>query len=391
MKKHEKTTKKFIKFLEKDKNLKNLVIKSLQKAKAINPDKVTNPAQSLEDLYDFLDWSVKCLPWEVLKDMKYSSLYSVMDQATGYFWFIFDQPLDELKDKGFYYPSLQYYQPIASWIRDYVKTWGNYLSKKASWNDYFYKLALNDDKFGLNKGYYGNKNVWHSFNDFFSRKLINKGCRPIANTDVVAPADSTPQGCYQIDYNNNLINNDVYVKSKKLKSIIDLIGKDSAFCNAFAGGTLTHTFLDVNDYHRHHFPVDGKICEIRKIIGANAGGGVTEWNAKENRYVYYNEMGFQMIETRDCIILETDNFGYVAILPVGMSQICSCNFEKDLKVGRVVKRGDPLGFFLFGGSNIIMIFQKNIKVEFTLQKNADGSFKHLLMGEPYAKLTRKES
>lgn len=389
MKKHEKTTKKFIKFLEKDENLKNLVVKSLQKAKAINPDKITNPAQSLEELYDFLDWSVKCLPWEVLKDKKYSSLYSAMDQATGYFWFIFDQPLDELKDKGFYYPSLQYCQPIASWIRDYAIAWGKFLTKKKSWNDDFYNNVLKDDKFGLSKGYYGNKNIWHSFNDFFSRKLIDQSYRPIADTDVVAPADSTPQGIYQIDENNMLINNDVYVKSKKLTSIGDLIGRDSAFCNAFAGGTLTHTFLDVNDYHRYHFPVDGKICEIRKIIGANAGGGVTEWNAKEKRYVYYNEMGFQMIETRDCIILETDKFGYVAILPVGMSQICSCNFEKDLKVGKKVRRGDPLGYFLFGGSNIIMIFQKDVNVEFMLQKNDDGSFKHLLMGEPYANLSKK--
>ena len=140
--KHRKITEKFIKMVESDSELKRLLEKNLEIGRKINPDKAYNPAQSLEKLYDFLDWSVKCMPWEVLKGVSYNSLYSRLDQTTGYFWYIFDQPLDELRDRGFYYPSLQYLEPIASWIKDYSTVWGKYLSKRKSWNEKFYKLAL---------------------------------------------------------------------------------------------------------------------------------------------------------------------------------------------------------------------------------------------------------
>lgn len=387
--KHEKITQKFISFLEKDENLKKLVEKNLEIAKKNNPDKTTNPAQSLEELYDFLDWSVKCMPWECLKDAKYSDLFTAMDQTTGYFWYIFDQPLDELKDKGFYYPTLQYLEPIASWIKEYSITWGKFLSKKKSWNDDYYKLALSDEKFGLTKGWYGDKNIWKTYNDFFSRKLIDTSQRPISDADVVSPADAEPKGFYKIDENNMLVN-DVNIKSANLNSIEELLGKTCKYKDAFSGGTLTHTFLNMSDYHRYHFPIGGRILGLRKIPGANAGGGISEWNKKLKKYIYFNETGFQMIETRDCIILETEKFGLVAILPVGMSQVCSCNWEKGLKIGKTVQKGDPMGYFLFGGSDIIMIFQKHIKVTPLTKKINKNRYLHILMGEPYAKLEIKK-
>ena len=385
--KHEKITRDFIKFLKKDPVLKDMVEKNLQLAKRNNPDKSSNPAQSLDELYSFLDHAVTCLPWDVLPNFKQPSLYLTIDQSTGYFWYIFDQPLEELKKYNYYYPTLQYRQPIADWIKKYSQTWGKHLSKRKTWNNKYYQIALQDDLFGLNKSWYGDKNIWKSFNDFFSRKLISPEVRPIGASEVVSPADSTPQGFFAIDNNSQLVL-PTFLKSAKLTSVCDLIGKDSYYCNAFAGGTLTHTFLDIYDYHRYHFPVDGVIREVRKISGANAGGGITEWDAKNKRYVYYNEIGFQMIETRDCVIVDTEKFGLVAILPVGMSQICSCNFEKNVKVGNRVKKGDPLGYFQFGGSNIVMIFQSNIEVT-PLLSEKDGNYQHIVMGTNYAKLRKK--
>ena len=77
-------------------------------------------------------------------------------------------------------------------------------------------------------------------------------------------------------------------------------------------------------------------------------------------------------------------FSKVAVLPIGMSQVCPCNFEDNIKIGNSYHKGDPLGYFLFGGSDIVMLFEKN--VEFTpLFKNGQ----HLLMGENYASLKNK--
>lgn len=385
--KHEKITNEFISIIESDKEIKRLMEKDLELAKKNNPDKKTNPAQSLDELYDFIDWSVKCMPWNCLKDVQYDSLFTALDQTTGYFWYLFDQPLEELKNKGYFYPSLQYFKPIANWIKKYSKTWGKYLSSKKSWNEEYYQLAKQEEQLGLTKGWYGDKNIWKTYNEFFSRKLKDKYQRPIGNADVISPADSEPKGFYKIDQNNKLIDKTVNLKSARLNSIEDLIGKDSKYCTSFKGGTLTHTYLNICDYHRYHFPVGGKILEMRKISGINGGGIITEWDEKTKQYVYFNEVGFQMIETRDCLILENEKFGLVAILPVGMSQVCSCNWSKGLKVGKTVKKGDEMGYFMFGGSDVVMIFQKGIKLHPLIKKESKNQYAHILACEPYANIT----
>ena len=96
-----------------------------------------------------------------------------------------------------------------------------------------------------------------------------------------------------------------------------------------------------------------------------------------------NVLGLQMVQTRDSVIVDTKEFGLVAILPIAMSQVSSCNFEANLKVGQEVKKGDPMGYFLFGGSDIIMLFQKGIKTEYLPKENT-----HLLMGEAYMNLSK---
>ncbi|MBR0514998.1 MAG: phosphatidylserine decarboxylase [Clostridia bacterium] len=95
-----------------------------------------------------------------------------------------------------------------------------------------------------------------------------------------------------------------------------------------------------------------------------------------------------MIETRDCVMIDTGEYGLVAVLPIGMCQICSCNWEENLAVGTTVEKGDPMGHSLFGGSDIVMVFQSCVDVEFLCETEGDG-YAHILMGEPYANLTRK--
>ena len=88
-----------------------------------------------------------------------------------------------------------------------------------------------------------------------------------------------------------------------------------------------------------------------------------------------------MIETRGLIIIETEDYGLVAMLPIGMSQISSVNFDESLKVGDKVKKGDLLGWFLFGGSDIVYLFQKSVKFELETTN-------HILQGEKLGKLSK---
>ena len=382
MNKHEPSTLQFIDLL-KDPELKSLVEQAIELSAKQNPDKATNPAQSLEELYDYLDWSVKCMPWNALNDGDYDSLYLDINQSINYFWFLFGQKLDRLKDKGYYLPTLEYHEPIASWIRDYSNAWGDFLSTEESWNDEYYKLQFRDKIFGMDTGWYGNKNIWKTYNDFFSRHLIDPSVRPIGDAELVSPADSSPAGYWKID-ENGYVQDEVRIKTHKVYEIANILGQDSKYKDTFNGGTLTHTFLDVYDYHRYHFPIDGKIVEMKKIKGVNAVGGHTTYNPETKLYALNcHDTSWQIIETRDSIVLDT-KFGKVAVLPIGMSQICSCNFEENLKVGDEVHKGDPLGYFLFGGSDIVMLFEKD--VEFTPLFVND---KHILMGENYARLNKK--
>ena len=58
----------------------------------------------------------------------------------------------------------------------------------------------------------------------------------------------------------------------------------------------------------------------------------------------------------------------------------------DLKEGQWLKKGDDMGSFLFGGSDVIMVFQKGVNVELLTTPDGEGGYEHILMGEPYAKL-----
>lgn len=384
-------TKDFIAIMDSDPELKALMEKSIEKGVAVNPDRKTNPVQSLDEFYDYLDWCAVCMPWEMIDVSEtYPSIYDQIDQSLIYFYYYLDQPLKELEDRGYYYPTVQYCPAIVEWCIKYASSWGEYLSTPESWNDDYFNAVVESGDFGFSEGWYGDENRWKTFNEFFARHLISPDVRPIAETELVAPADSKPQGIWKIDEKGDIIQPEgVLIKSRQFNRVSDLLGPNSSYGDAFAGGTLTHTFLDVNDYHRYHFPVSGTVVEMNKIPAMDAAGGITVWDEESGRYVLQSQViGWQAIETRDSIVLDTD-YGLVAIIPVGMSQVSSCNFTEGLSVGDKVDKGDELGYFLFGGSDIVMIFQDGVDVNMVVPEDGNGGYSHVLMGEPYAELTKK--
>ena len=387
---HEAETREFISFVDADPRLKFLLEKSLLLAKAANPDPRTNPAQTLEGFYDFLDWSVTCMPWNMLPQAEavYSPLFDQIAQSLNYFYFVLDQPLEELEGNGMYYNSLQYVEPFRSWIVRHVANWGSFLSRPESWNEEYYQKFLADDHFGLKKDWYESPQNWRTFNDFFSRRLKDENSRPVAapNDDsvVVAGADSKPQGLWRVDENSDIVHErPVVIKSKIYNSIRTLLGGGS-YLDAFAGGWMTHSYLNESDYHRYHFPVSGVVREAEVVRQDADGGGITVWDQDEGKYILQDQNpGWQSLETRGRVIVETGDYGLVAVMPIGMALVSSVNFEPSIHPGAAVKKGAPLGWFLFGGSDMVMIFQKCVK--FSLDCQVGG---HLLMGEKYGRLAQ---
>ena len=238
-KQHTEAVSELIRLLNGNPEVKALLEKSITKAAKVNPDRRYNPAQTLSEFYDFVDWNVRQLPWDVMIHQAPSdygkSLYGRTDQGVGYFWFLVQQPLEELEGRGYYYPTVEFVEPFASWLTTYANSWGSWLATKESWNDSYYNLVASDPDWGLQRGWYGEGNQWRTFNEFFSRRLASPDVRPIADVEVVSPADSWPKSPYDdrptttwhIGDDNQLeYPADLQIKTARITDIAQLIGED---------------------------------------------------------------------------------------------------------------------------------------------------------------------
>jgi len=333
-----------------DPALRNLLEQSLAQAAIANPHRATNPVRTIDDWHAYVERFAHCMPWQGMDIGEDASFFRRIDQNIGYFYFLLDQPLDALRDKGYIYPSLQYEPRVAAWLKAYNTAWGEWLSSPDSWNDSYYHLARTDARFELDTYRYESPENWHSWNDFFARKLNSQFS--ILNSQFLSPCDG------EIAF--------APVKTATIENWLDLLG-DSPYRDAFAGGETTHIVLDVFDYHRFHAPCDGTVLECKTIEGIHAGGGVIIWDEEQGRY-RYNQLGvtdFQMLETRGVLVLDTPAFGKIALVPVGVQQVSSVQWTHPLLNSEFsilnsqfsILQGEELGSFLFGGSDIVLFFE----------------------------------
>jgi phosphatidylserine decarboxylase len=275
-----------------------------------------------------------------------------------------------------------------------VRSWGTFLDTPESWNKEYLSMAQADSIFGLNKGWYEDPSHWKTFNQFFARRLKSNDQRPIAApadpSIVVSPVDSIPQGVWAVDNTSRVIEKaGIAVKTGTVQSVEQLIGAQSRYKGAFAGGTFTHLFLDIGDYHHYHFPLAGVVKEVAIIPGQEMAGGTLTWDSANKRYAFDPSwIGWQSLEARGCLILDTEEFGLVALLPIGMSPVSSVLFEPTLSEGVRVRKGDMLGHFLFGGSDFVMVFQAGYDFTMDSPRTQNQGYSHLLMGERLGRLQR---
>jgi phosphatidylserine decarboxylase precursor len=378
-----------------DPEIRHLLLKSIEQAKQINPDPVTNPAQTLDQYFAFVARSERALPSNLVEPKPGSTMYQRIDQSLAYQYFIYDQPLEELKGRGYFKNTLENVPAFAAWLRSFEQSWAKYLNSPDSWSAETLHLAQADPVFGLDRGWYEDASKWTTFNEFFARRLKSADQRPVASRDdpsiLASPVDAIPEGTWAIDAQSRIAApSGIAIKTGTVMSVADLIGVQSRYRHAFAGGTFMHLFLDVGDYHRYHFPLDGVVRELTILPGPELTGGSITWDQANKRYAFDpSSIGWQSLERRGLVILETDKFGLVALLAIGMSPVSSVNYAPTLKLGARVKKGDELGYFLFGGSDFVIVFQSGIT--FAPDSPRDSSnkgFSHVLMGERLGQLRR---
>ena len=121
------STRELITLVNSNAQLKSLLEKAIAKGVEINPDRETNPAQTLSEYYDFVEWAAHAMPWTVINQPEGTDIFTRIDQSLNYFFFINDIPLDELDGQSLYNNSLQYFEPYRTWLKTFAKAWGAYL------------------------------------------------------------------------------------------------------------------------------------------------------------------------------------------------------------------------------------------------------------------------
>lgn len=381
MSKHAEITLRFERMLAEDARLKSLVEKSIALAAETNPDPETNPVRSLEQFYDFIDFTLTTMPWAILPEKNYKNFVTKTDQSCLYIYFLLDRELPELEGELEFRASAEYLPKVYEWLRDYNNTLKEFMDSPDSWKEeYLLKLSA-DPTWHLDQGWFESPEKWNSFNAFFSRKLKNPDeSRPLAGMDddtiVTSPGDSLPQGTWEIDENGKLFSPDVtdehgvVIKTATFYDIAQILGEQGKkYEKEFFGGTFTHTFYNFDDYHRFHAPVAGKIIDTYVVANANAVGGITTYDPNRNQYVLEsNFAGWQAYETRGCVMIETKKYGLVAVQAVGQGQVSSVHFSEGIKPGAEIQKGTELGYFLFGGSDCVMLFSKKAGFRITAPK-----------------------
>lgn len=326
--------------------------------------------RTLDDYLLYIDDMVRWAPREV------GDSRLVHDKLVE-FHFILDQPpLRGLQSP--LEPSLgvQPLTPLSMWMRDFAVAWGNFLDTTAS--------AQHVDSFRLNPAfrwddYMPPPSGYQTFNQFFARH-VRPGRRPVEGLGddriVVSPADANFIGAWPVATDSTVFVDEQVLNCKGLRWSIQQLLDGSPYAQRFAGGVFTHSALRTFDYHRWHAPVAGTVLEARIVQGqvwldveaveAQVNG------ATRNVLRALEGTGYQFVQTRGLLVLDSP-VGLVACLPVGMAQVSSVVITAEL--GSRIRKGEELGYFQFGGSDFVMVFERSAQLALQCQPE-----QHFLQG-----------
>ncbi len=188
-----------------------------------------------------------------------------------------------------------------------------------------------------------NPGNYRSFNEFFFRKLKPEA-RPIDGdpASVVFPADGRHLGFQRASEIAG-----VFVKGQTF-DLPALLG-DAALASRYADGALVLSRLCPVDYHRFHFPVAGLPGETRLIDGPLFS---------VNPIALRQRLAYLWTNKRTLTQLKTESLGTVLCLEIGAT--CVGTIAQTYQPGAAVVKGAEKGYFAFGGSSTITIFEPGV-------------------------------
>lgn len=207
---------------------------------------------------------------------------------------------------------------------------------------------------------------WKSWNSFFTREFKNKDeARPIDNPDSNVVVNSANDGSL-FRWRADISKNDVFWFKDMQYSLSDILStsveKDQAtidnynLVEMFEGGSIFQTYLNPYNFHRWWAPVNGTVlfdpivvpgCFFNKLVIPDYGGATTA-----------SLPYLAQVNARGIIVIQTQDYGNVCCIPLGMSEVSTISFNSQMVEGAEISKGDEMGSFNYGGSSFVLIFQK---------------------------------
>ncbi|MRT92519.1 phosphatidylserine decarboxylase [Ancylomarina sp. 16SWW S1-10-2] len=222
-----------------------------------------------------------------------------------------------------------------------------------------YQVDISDCKITDSKAF-------RNFNDFFFRK-IQAEKRPMAN-GIVSPADGKALAFQSLADVSSF-----YVKGSEftVKSFL----KNDALVDKYADGSVLIIRLAPTDYHRFHFPATGRISKSKDIKGRYFS--ISPIAIKKSVEIFCQNY-------RAYSTLETKEYGDILMSEIGATMVGS--IIQTYKVNSEVEKGEEKGYFAFGGSTLVLFFEKGkIQMAADLLKNTRKGYEtSVFVGENIA-------
>ncbi|MGM0219328.1 phosphatidylserine decarboxylase [Enterococcus sp. AZ126] len=201
--------------------------------------------------------------------------------------------------------------------------------------------------------------TYTSFNHFFMREIKPEARLLTQNKAFLnAPCDSKVTA-YPIDENQ------LFKVKHSEYNLAELLGSTS-LAEEWQAGCAVIFRLTPDDYHHYYFIDKGTIIEHQKIAGIFH---------TVQPIAIHNEPVFSR-NAREVTVIETENFGKVAQIEVGALMVGKI---KNLKNLGSCQRFEKKGWFEFGGSTVILLFQKNqVKIDSEIERNTENNLETIV-------------
>jgi len=183
---------------------------------------------------------------------------------------------------------------------------------------------------------------YNSFAEFFARAKDKDSVNfPFEHEIFGSPCEGVASAYIDIDPQKTIAAKGSYFSLGELFA-------DDEMAEAYRGGTMMKIRLVPSDYHRAHFFDDGVVKDSKLINGDLYSVNPLAVSSLARLYC---------LNKRALILFSSKNFGDVVMVEVGATFVGS--IVHSFEVGKTVERGQEVGYFLPGGSLILMFFKKN--------------------------------